>query len=134
MSQARYVLFFLTALGCALGGVARHLCATGLTRLYGERFPWGTLVVNALGSFLLGATLGAGLGMPEGAHASGSPYAFLGLGFCGGLTTFSTFSLQNLSLLSKRGRVALAANILANVGLCLLLATLGYVLTERWVN
>ncbi|PXA03242.1 fluoride efflux transporter CrcB [Coraliomargarita sinensis] len=132
MGQAGCVLFLLTALGCALGGVTRHLCTAGFTRLMGERFPWGTLFVNVLGSFLLGVILGAGISMEEGALSFARLHAFLGIGFCGGLTTFSTFSLQNLSLLSKRGKGALAVNILANVALCLLVAAAGYALSERW--
>ena len=133
LGQARYVLFLLTALGCALGGVTRHLCTMGITKLLGDRFPWGTLSVNLAGSFLLGGLLGAGSLSGAGQFPSAPMHAFLGLGFCGGLTTFSTFSLQNLSLLSKRGKGALAINILASVGLCLLVAAAGYALSERWV-
>lgn len=132
MAQARYVLFLLTALGCALGGVARHLCATGIASWWGEDYPWGTLCVNAMGSFLLGALLGAGIVPTDGPLSFERLHAFAAVGFCGGLTTFSTFSLQNLSLLSARGKGALAANILASVGLCLLLAAAGYALLERW--
>lgn len=133
MSQARWVLFLLTALGCALGGVARHLCITGMTRMLGEDFPWGTLFVNVLGSFFLGATLGAGIVPSDGSPSFERLHAFAAAGFCGGLTTFSTFSLQNLSLLSAKGKGALAANVLASVGLCLLVAAFGYALAERWI-
>lgn len=132
MSQARCVLFLLTALGCALGGMARHLCITGMTRLLGAAFPWGTLLVNVVGSFLLGAVVGAGIMGSEGAVSFERLHAFAAVGFCGGLTTFSTFSLQNLSLLSAKGKGALAANVLASVGLCLLVAVAGYLLAERW--
>jgi CrcB protein len=104
----------------------------GISKFLGEKFPWGTLCVNVLGSFLLGAILAAG-SLSEGEGFSfASMQAFLGVGFCGGLTTFSTFSLQNLSLLSQRGRLALAANILASVGLCLLAVAAGYSVMERW--
>jgi CrcB protein len=103
-----------------------------MARLCGEEFPWGTLCVNVVGSFLLGAILGAGVVPSEGAVAFERLHAFAAVGFCGGLTTFSTFSLQNLSLLSARGRGALALNVLASVGLCLLVALAGYALLERW--
>jgi len=132
MGQASCVLFLLTALGCAFGGVARYLCATGISRWLGEEFPWGTLFVNVLGSFLLGAALGAGIAPSNGPLTFERLHAFAAVGFCGGLTTFSTFSLQNLSLLSARGKAALAVNILASVGLCLLSACAGYALLERW--
>lgn len=132
MGQARCVLFFLTALGCALGGVTRHLCITGMARLLGQEFPWGTLFVNVLGSFLLGLILGEGIVPTDGALAFERFHAFGAVGFCGGLTTFSTFSLQNLSLLSQRGKVAFTVNVLASVGLCLLVAVAGYALAERW--
>lgn len=100
--------------------------------MLGEDFPWGTLFVNVLGSFLLGAALGAGIVPSDGPPTFERLHAFATTGFCGGLTTFSTFSLQNLSLLSAKGKGALAANVLASVGLCLLVAVAGYLLAERW--
>lgn len=103
-----------------------------MARLLGEEFPWGTLFVNVLGSFLLGLVLGAGIVPTGGALGFERFHAFAAAGFCGGLTTFSTFSLQNLSLLSQRGKVAFTVNVLASVGLCLLVATAGYALSERW--
>ena len=113
------VNFVFVAIGCALGGVCRYLGMVGMARLVGERFPWGTLVVNGVGSFFLGVVLGAEWGMTE--------QLFLGLGFCGGLTTFSTFSLQTLTLLSKKEYVKVAANVFGGLGLCLLCVWGGYV-------
>jgi CrcB protein len=112
------VLFVV--LGCALGGVSRYLLAGLITRVCGERFPWGTLFVNALGSFLLGFLTGVGdasslTGLSGAAHS-----ALLGIGFCGGLTTFSTLSLQSFALLSERAWGRLLGNVLGSVIVCLL--------------
>ena len=74
----------------------------------GDRFPWDTLVVNSIGSFLLGALLGSDI-------ASGGIMSFLLLGFCGGLTTFSTFSFQTFSLVSKRAWYKALSNMILSV-------------------
>ena len=120
------MLFVLVALGCGFGGVCRYLGMTAINRRVGEAFPWGTLVVNVIGSFFLGIILGSGLGESE------ASIAFLGIGFCGGLTTFSTFSLQNLTLLSKQEKGKLAVNIGGSVLLCVGLVWLGFVVSERF--
>lgn len=99
---------------------------TLISRCLGEDFPWGTLMVNLLGSFLLGALVGTEWLVGEGGRAS--LHALAGVGFCGGLTTFSTFSLQNVGLLSRSARGKLAANILLSVAGCLLAAAGGYAL------
>ena len=128
------MLFLLTALGCALGGVARYLCMIAVSRWMGDAFPWGTLCVNLLGSFLLGAIMKAGIVPTADAASMEQLHAFATTGFCGGLTTFSTFSLQNLSLLSQGSKAKLAANIFGSVVLCLLVAAAGYALMERWAT
>ena len=92
-----------------------------VTRLAGERYSWDTLLVNAIGSFLLGSLLGSGM-------ASGGTVTFLLLGFCGGLTTFSTFSLQTLSLISERVWYKALFSILVSVVLCVLCVLCGYVI------
>lgn len=127
------VLYLYVALGAALGGVCRYLGTLLISRWAGEFFPWGTLLVNLLGSFLLGAILGVGVLTPEQSVVYIRMEVFAGVGFCGGLTTFSTFSLQNLNLLSKGERGKLALNLMVSVGGCLLAVTCGYVLTEGWV-
>jgi CrcB protein len=96
------VFILLTFIGCALGGVFRYLGTLLIARFFGEGFPWGTLLVNAIGSFLLGLVLGNGFVAKDIWLSSGGAYAFTALGFCGGLTTFSTFSLQTFSLVSIR--------------------------------
>jgi len=122
----------MIALGGALGGVTRYLCAVGVSRYVGESFPWGTLFVNGLGTFLLGALMGAGVVQAEQESFYGQLYGFAAVGFCGGLTTFSTFSLQTLSLTSKGQTARAALNILGSVGLCLLCGVAGFALMKGW--
>lgn len=128
------VIYIYVALGAALGGVCRYLGMSLVGRWAGESFPWGTLLVNLLGSFLLGAILGADALVVDGSMNPARVEAFAGVGFCGGLTTFSTFSLQNLNLLSRGARGKLAANILISVGGCLLAVAGGYALMEGWAT
>lgn len=129
-SQASCVQFLLIAFGCALGGAVRYLGMTAVTRWCGEAFPWGTLAVNAVGSFLFGLVLGVGISSSgcwlsmEGTHAFGA------IGFCGGLTTFSTFSLQNLTLVSQQKWQQALGNMVGSLLLCLLCVVAGYAISE----
>jgi CrcB protein len=129
--------YFWIAVGSAIGGVARYWCSGVAARLIGETFPWGTLIVNVTGSFLIGffATLTA----PDGRVFVGSTarLAFMA-GFCGGYTTFSSFSIQTLSLMHDGQWAYVGANITLSVVLCLLAVWLGHILavginTMKWV-
>jgi CrcB protein len=125
------------AIGSAIGGVARYWCSGVAARLIGETFPWGTLIVNVVGSFVIGffATLTA----PDGRiFASTTTRQFVMVGLCGGYTTFSSFSLQTLNLMNDGEWLQVGANIGASVVLCLLAVWIGHVLavsinTMRWV-
>jgi CrcB protein len=115
--------YFWIAVGSALGGMARYGCSGLVARSIGETFPWGTLVVNVVGSFVIGmfarfAETGSGLGEP-------TVRQFVMIGLCGGYTTFSSFSLQTMALArgGEWGRVV--ANILLSVILCLVSVVLG---------
>lgn len=128
--------YFWIAVGSAVGGVARYWCSGVTARLIGETFPWGTLLVNIVGSFLIGfiATLTA----PDGRIFIGST-ARLGLmaGFCGGFTTVSSFSVQTLGLLNDGQWVYAGFNIGATVTLCMLAVWAGHILalsinTMKW--
>ncbi len=118
------MLLLLVAIGCALGGICRYLGMTMISRLLGERFPWGTFFVNALGSFLLGLVLGSGIATDEGGRA------FVAIGFCGGLTTFSTFSLQTFSLVTERAWERALANVVGSVLICVLCVVSGFAIGE----
>jgi len=125
------------AIGSAIGGVARYWCSGIAARLIGETFPWGTLIVNVVGSFIIGffATLTA----PDGrVFASTTTRQFVMVGLCGGYTTFSSFSLQTLNLMNDGEWLQVGGNISASVVLCLLAVWIGHVLamslnTMRWV-
>ena len=107
------------ALGSALGGVARYGCSGLVARFMGETFPWGTLLVNVLGSLAIG--LVATLSAPEGRWLlSVEARQFLMVGVFGGFTTFSSFSLQTLNLVQNGEWAASAAYVTGSVLLCLL--------------
>jgi CrcB protein len=105
-------------LGSALGGVGRYGCAVLAVRHLGESFPWGTLGVNILGSFVIG--------LADVAVASGGARYLLMAGLCGGYTTFSAFSLQTLNLLHEGHAARAAANVVASVAACLVSVWLGH--------
>lgn len=108
------------ALGGALGSVARVVLSSAFPA---TRLPWGTFVVNVAGSFFIGWLMGrlGGLG-PENART----HSLLVAGFCGGFTTFSTFSWQTFDAFRQGQPGAAAANILLSVALCLLFTWLGW--------
>ena len=104
----------LVALGAAVGAPLRLLVGQRLDRDLPRRLPWGTLLVNLVGSAVLGALVGAAV--------HGHPMALLGTGFCGGLTTYSAFSVQTVGAGPRRGTAYAALTI----GGCLVAATLGH--------
>ncbi|MGE3311858.1 MAG: fluoride efflux transporter CrcB [Limisphaerales bacterium] len=117
----------LVFLGSGLGGVARWLLAGWIGGKAGPGFPWGTLVVNGTGSFLIG--LIATLTGPEGRLAAPLVVRqFFMLGFLGGYTTFSSFSLQTLQLFEAGQWARAGANVVGSVVLCLLAVALGHAL------
>lgn len=124
------MLLLLTAIGCALGGIFRYLGIMLVVGVLGERFPWGTMFVNGLGSFLLGLILGSGIVVGESWLSFDGSHAFVVTGFCGGLTTFSTFSLQTFSLFTEQACGRMLANILGSVLLCVLCVVSGYAIGE----
>jgi CrcB protein len=113
--------------GSGLGGVARWGVSGVVANHVGQTFPWGTLVVNVSGSFLIG--LFATLTGPEGRFfAPASVRQFFMLGVCGGYTTFSSFSLQTLNLAGEGEWLRAGANVVLSVVFCLLGVWLGHAL------
>ena len=127
MYAHRMVTYLWIAIGGALGSAGRYWL-NGVVAARFDTVPAGTLLVNVLGSFLIGV-LGA-LVMPEGRMSSESRtfvIQFLMIGVCGGFTTFSSFSLQTLELLRDREWLYAGGNILLSVALCLIAVWLGWI-------
>lgn len=115
------------AVGGALGSVARYWLAAFVAGLTGPHFPWGTLLINVLGSFVIG-WFGAWTGSNGPVDVPPDIRAFVMVGICGGFTTFSAFSLQTLELLSAGEVLWAGCYILGSVVLCLLAVWAGAVL------
>jgi CrcB protein len=108
--------------GSALGGGARYLISLGALRLLGAGFPYGTLVVNVLGSFLIGLIMHVGL---TTTWISPGLRIFLTTGIMGGFTTYSTFNYETLALGADGEWLLAAANIFGTVALCLVAGLAG---------
>lgn len=120
------MMYFWIAVGSGLGGAARYWCSGLAARLIGETFPWGTLIVNVVGSFIIGIVFT--LTGPDGRlFISATARQFIMTGLCGGYTTFSSFSLQTLNLIENGQFLYAGANIVGSVVLCLLAVWLGHI-------
>lgn len=121
------LIYLWIAVGGALGTVARFWCNGVVSRQFGETFPWGTLLINVLGSFVIGffATFTG----TEGRWLVPASFRqFFMIGLCGGYTTFSSFSLQTLDLVKEGDWLKAGGNIIGSVVLCLAAVWLGHVL------
>lgn len=118
--------YLWVAIGSVIGGVARFACSGLIAERVGEVFPWGTLTVNVVGSFLIGFfdTLTG----PDGRFLAGTAARqFVMIGILGGFTTFSSFSLQTLNLARDGDWLRVSTNIVASVALCLVGVWLGHI-------
>ncbi|WP_222267989.1 fluoride efflux transporter CrcB [Modestobacter marinus] len=97
------------ALGAAIGAPARYLTDRAVQRRHGGVFPWATLTVNVAGSFLLGLLTALSARLPPAAAAA------VVIGFCGALTTYSTFSHEVLRLLEDGARRHALADVVASL-------------------
>jgi CrcB protein len=121
--------YLIVSLGAALGGGFRYW-ASNLTYEYlPATFPYGTLVVNIIGSFILGIVIFV---FDDKELITPGFRLFLAVGFCGGFTTFSTFSLETINLLRDSQFVSGLLNILLNLVLCLAGVTLAYFFSKIW--
>jgi CrcB protein len=105
-------LILAVAIGGAIGSVTRYLVGIGSGKLFGVGFPWGTLIINVTGSFLIGAFVGlfaTKWDLPQVARV------FLTVGISGGYTTFSTFSLDAWYLIERGQTAASAAYMIGSV-------------------
>jgi CrcB protein len=119
--------YILVGIGGALGSVARFWFSGFVARHFGETFPWGTLLVNLSGSFVIG--LFFTLTEPEGSWLVAPSWRqFFMVGICGGYTTFSSFSLQTLNLARDGEWFYAGANAVLSLVLCLVAVWLGHLL------
>ncbi|AMG30655.1 fluoride efflux transporter CrcB [Grimontia hollisae] len=122
------ILLFYIALGGALGACSRYLISELSIVLLGRGFPYGTLTVNVVGSFIMGLLVAA---LEQEAFASGPWRHLIGFGFLGALTTFSTFSMDNVLLLQQGEWLKMGLNIVLNVVVCIAAAWAGFQLLMR---
>ena len=115
-------------IGGALGAVMRYLVSNGFYSLLGRDFPYGTLAVNVIGSFLMGVL--TVLLIDRGEVDPLIKLAVL-VGFLGSFTTFSTFSLDTLVLINEGALSRAFLNMLANVLVCVSAVWLGMVITKQ---
>jgi CrcB protein len=114
--------YLAIALGGAIGACLRFALSDWMLHLFGRAFPFGTLLVNILGSFVIGLLYG--LLITE--QIAPNPWRiFVGIGVLGAFTTFSTFSMDTVLLLQQGDWFKAVANVVLNVVLCLTLAWLG---------
>ncbi len=115
--------------GGAIGTLARYLISLAAVPISGQ-LPWGTILINIAGSFIIGF-----FGTLTLAHGrfpvSETTRLFVMIGFCGGFTTFSSFSLQTLDLLRSGAMMRATINIVASVALCVAAVAIGHALAAR---
>lgn len=119
------------ALGGGLGAFARHLAGEQSRRLWGSDFPYGTMSVNIIGSFLMGLLIGWLLSR----DGSDGFKLFLATGFLGGFTTFSAFSLDAINLMERKAYAPFLFYVVGSVVIAILALWLGLTLARRiWVS
>jgi len=119
------MFYLVVAIGGAFGSIARAWMAIAVTRITGPQFPWGTILINILGSFVIGFF--GSLTTAEGRFpVSADLRAFVMIGICGGFTTFSSFSLQTLDLIRDGRPLQALGNVGVSVIVCLAAVTAGY--------
>lgn len=121
------MLIWYIALGSALGGVSRYVIGGALQQRFGLAFPVGTLIVNITGSLLLGFLMRIALG---GNQISPETRVFLTTGFCGGYTTFSTFTYDTAVMFEGGQYRRAALYITLSVVLSLIAAFGGFALAQ----
>ena len=124
--------YLWVTLGSAIGGLLRY-AITRLTLTLSISFPFGTVLINVLGSFVIGYF--GTLTLQSGKYpASDNLRLFVMVGICGGFTTFSSFSLQTFDLMRSGGWGRALANVVLSVVLCVSAVAAGHLLAQQSVN
>jgi len=121
-------LIWAVALGAAIGGVSRYYLSLALTERLGDAFPWQTLIINVTGSLLLGFLMRYAFASPA---ANVELRLLLATGFCGGYTTFSTFSYETMMLLEDGQYDRAVAYTVGSVFLALGATFCGFILARQ---
>ena len=116
--------YLLVALGAAVGAPLRYLTDRFIQSRHETLFPWGTFTVNVVGSLILGGVAGAALGGTD------PLYLLIGTGFCGALTTYSTFAYEAWRLAERRARLLALANVVGSIVVGVGAATIGYLVVD----
>lgn len=119
--------YLVISIGAALGGVLRYGLASFIQKRVESFFPYGTLLVNIVGSFVLGFIM---YYLDEKDFLSPQMRLFLTVGLCGGFTTFSTFSYETLNLIRNSQFLLATTNVLGSVFLCLIAIYLAYIVSK----
>ncbi len=120
----KYLIVFA---GTGFGGALRYLISSKIYKFLPAVFPFGTLAVNILGSFLLGVLI---FWFDDKDLLNTNLKLLLAVGFCGGLTTFSTFSLETLNLLRDSEFLLAFGNIALNLFITILFVFLAYIIAR----
>lgn len=118
----------LVGIGSMIGGISRYLLSDYIRHLFPSSFPLGTFIVNIIGCFLIGIISGLLLST---INITNNHRLLLAVGFCGSFTTFSTFSLENLSLFSSKAYLLLALNIILSTILGFAATWAGYMISMK---
>ena len=119
--------YLVVSIGAAIGGVLRYWLSGYVYKFLPSSFPYGTLAVNFLGCLLIGLIIFV---LSEKELISPLVRLFLTVGFCGGFTTFSTFSFETLNLLKDYDFFLAFINILSNVTFCIGGTYVGYLISK----
>jgi CrcB protein len=119
--------YLIVSLGAAIGGALRYWLSNLSYKFFPVTFPYGTLAVNIIGSFLLGLIIFI---FDEKELISSQLKIFLTIGLCGGFTTFSTFSLETFYLIKDSEYLLAAANIILSTMLCIAGVFLAYIVSK----
>ncbi|ARR50513.1 TPA: fluoride efflux transporter CrcB [Photobacterium damselae] len=126
--MSQFVLLGFIALGGAFGACSRYLVSELCVVLFGRGFPYGTLTVNIVGSLIMGLLMSA---LNQGMIEAAPWRPIIGLGFLGALTTFSTFSMDNVVMIQQGEFVKAGLNIILNVVLSITACYVGYQLMMK---